>query len=418
MKPGVNVSYCLFRIDAALIAAKKMGVASILLIAQLPAFADQFDTVNYIANVGTNFDDNIFRLPAGVDPKILLGKSSKSDMTRFISAGLNIDKKYSNQEAVFNAIWTDYKYNNFSSLNYASSSFKGAWNWQVNPRLSGALNGARAQTLNNPADSRVYTRNLNTVDNISLNGDWWAHSRWHLLFGVSNGQATNSINTINYPSSRNKTNEWGLKYEHAEGKSVSLISRNLRGINFNQAPDPVTLADTGSTEKQLELRTAWQITGKSLLSGSLMKIDHRNFHFHQRDYSGIQGDINYFLGISGKSSFNISMRRSLNSWADLASSYYVANSIAITPNWQLSSKTAIRMAINYQINNYLGAVAPSAIARNDVVQSVLVGMDWALRRSVTLSASVQHGKRTSTPESYSGLGYVYNNASLSLQAYF
>lgn len=418
MKSGINVSYCLCRRCVILAASRRMWVIAALVLVQPLALADQFDTVNYIANAGVSFDDNVFRLPSGVDPKTFLGKPGKSDTTQFVSFGINIDKKYSNQELVFNAIGTNFKYSNFSNVNYTSSSFKGAWNWQISPRLSGALNAARAQTLNNPADTRVYTRNLNTADNISLNGDWWVHSRWHLLFGVSGGQETNSINAINYPSSQSGTNEWGVKYQPAEGKSIALISRNLRGINFSQVPDPVALIDTGSAEKQLELRAAWQITGKSALSGNLINIRHRNFHFSQRDYDGMQGGINYASGLSGKTFISMSLQRSLSSWWDFASSYYVADSVSISPSWQVNAKTVMRMAINHGINNYRGSVVPGAIARNDVTQSVLLGVDWTPQRAVTFSASLQHGKRYSTPANYAGFGFDDNTASLSVQAYF
>lgn len=420
MKPGISVSYCLLRRDFFFTIAKKGGGISVLLIALAPAFADQFDTVNYIASAGVNYDDNVFRLPDGADPQTFLGKASKSDLARFFSVGINADKKYSNQEVMFNASGTNFKYGNFTNLDYTSSSFKGGWNGQISPRVSGALNATRAQTLSNPADARVYTRNLNTANNINLNGDWWVHSRWHFLLGVSNGQTTNSINTINYPGSHYGTNEWGVKYDPADGKSISLISRNVRGTNSNQIPNPVNLFDTGYTEKQLELLAAWQITGKSALSGNLMNVDHRNFHYSQRDYSGIQGNINYSLGISDKTFLNMSLQRSLNSWWDYFSSYYVADSISISPSWQISSKTVMHMAINHGVNDYRGpvVVVPGAPNRYDVTQSILLGIDWTPQRAVTLSASVQHSKRASTPAYFAGFGFDDNTASLSVQAYF
>jgi hypothetical protein len=290
---------------------------------------------------------------------------------------------------------------------------KGGWTGQIGSRFSGGLSATRAQTLNNPADTRIYTRNLNTVDNISLNGNWWVDSRWHMLFGVSNGHTSNSINTINYQGSHSGTNEWGLKYDPADGNSIELIARN-----FNQAADAAAQTDTNFTEKQLEFRTTWQITGKSALSGNLMNINHRYYHYAQRDYNGGQGGINYSLDISGKTLLKMSLQRSLINWWDTYSSYYVADNVSISPGWQISSKTVMHMAISRGINNYRGPVVPGAIARKDVIQSVMLGMDWTPQRAVTFSASVQHDKRTSTPAGYTGFGFDDNTASLSVQAYF
>ena len=415
IKLGIRVSYCLFRRNCFLTIAKKWGGISVFLMTLVPAFADQFDTVNYIANAGVNFDDNLFRLPNGADPQIFLGTASKSDLTRSVSLGINIDKKYSGQEVTLNAIGTNFKHSNFSSLDYTSSSFKGSWNWQISSRSSGTLYVTRAQSLNNPADTRIYTRNLNTADNIGFNGDWWVDSNWHLLLGVSNGQTTNSVNTINNLSSHNRTNEWGLKYDPADGKSITLISRNSRGTNSYPVSNQ---SDTGFTEKQTEFRAAWQMTGKSVLSGNLMKIDHHNFPFYQLDFAGNQGSLNYSLAISDKTMLNMSLQRSLNSWWDFYSNYYVADSVSISPRWQIGSKIAMHMAINRGINDYRGPGVPSEIARKDITQSVMLGVDWSPQRALTISAAVQHGKRSSTPEYFSGFGFDDNTASLSVQAYF
>lgn len=414
MKPGNSVSYCLSGRDSFLTIAQKRWGISILLMTLAPAFADQFDTVNYIANVGVSYDDNLFRLPSGADPQIFLGNADKSDLAYSLSVGINVDKKYSNQEVIFNATGTNYKYSNFSSLDYTGSSFKGAWNWQIGSRLNGNLNATRAQTLNNPADTRVYTRNLNTTDITSLYGDWWLDTSWHLLFGAFNGRTTNSINTVNNLNTRNRADEWGLKYDPADGKSVALITRNLRGTNSG----PVTLTDTGYNEKQLEFRANWQVTGKSALSGNLMDLDRRYSYFSQRDYKGMQGEINYSLDVSDKTFLKYSLQRSLNAWWDIASSYYVADSVSISPNWQVNSKTVMHVTISHGINDYFGPVVPGTIPRNDVIQTVSLGIDWSPQRAVTLSASVQHSKRSSTPANYTGFGFDDNIASLSVQAYF
>ncbi|MBI3479743.1 MAG: hypothetical protein HY016_05225 [Nitrosomonadales bacterium] len=390
----------------------------VFLSAWAPASADQFDTVNYIAGAGWSYDDNVFRLPADADPQLYLGQPSKSDVTRSVSLGINIDKKYSNQEIIVNALGTDIKYRNFANLDYASSSLKGAWNARFTSRLNTALSVSRAQTLINPADSRLYTRNLSTNDNAGLNGDGYLGGNWHVLFGASAGKTSSTINDINFLSSRTKANEGGIKYDPADGKSVTLLVHNLRVSNPDAQPNPWLLMDTGYTEKQLELRATWQINGKSGLSGSLQKNDHRNFNYSQRDYHGNQGNLSYMLSVSEKTFLNVSLQRSLNSWLTLYSSYFVADSVVVTPSWQVSARTSVHMSINRTRNDYLGPLIPDMILRSDVIRSTQLGIDWTPQRAITISATVQHSKRTSTPDAYSSFGYDDNTASLSVQANF
>jgi exopolysaccharide biosynthesis operon protein EpsL len=413
------VSHCLFS-KKFIVGAKKWGGISVLLVVLNPALADQLDTVSYVAAGGVSYDDNVFRLPDDADPKMFLGKTTKSDLIRFLTLGMNVDKKYGNQEVMFSGSGTDSKYDNFSDLDYTSWSYKAAWNWRIARRLSGGLNVGGTQTLNNPADTRVYTRNLNTIISKSLGGDWWAGGNWHLLFGASDGKTSNTVNTINYISSDMATREWGVKYDPANGRSVALISRSLQGNYPSQALDPVALIDNGYTERQVELRAAWPISGKSTLTGQLMNIDRRNLHYAQRDYSGIEGNLNYSLSASDKTFLNISLQRTLNSWWDYFSSYFVADSISLSPSWQVTSKTVLHMAVSQGTNDYRGPVLllPGAPTRNDVNQTIMVGMDWTPQRAVTLSASVQKGKRISTPAYYAGYGFNDVTATFSVQASF
>ena len=87
--------------------------------------------------------------------------------------------------------------------------------------------------------------------------------------------------------------------------------------------------DNGYNEKQMDLLFSWDINGKSKLSGDLMNVDHQNFHYSQRNYNGNQGSINYSLGISSKTSLNMSLQRSLNSWWDQYNSYFVTDSFSM-----------------------------------------------------------------------------------------
>lgn len=389
--------------------AGKRAFALLLLLGIQPVWADQFDTINYTASGGVNYDDNVFRLPDSIDPQIYLGKTKKSDLTRFVSIGFNIDKKYLSQKWGVSANGTNFKYSNFNELDYTGSSLKGIWYWQVSSKLKGGLNATRTQTLNNPADTRVYSRNLNTNNNLSLNGDGWIVGNLHLLFGLSRNQITNSSSTVNYLSSHSKVIELGVKCEPNEGRYIALLARTIK-----QTTDGVVQTNTSFNEKQLELKANLQITGKSALSANLMGINHQYDYYEQRNYSGNQGGIDYLLDISDKTSLNISLKRVRNSWWDVASSHYVADSILITPKWQISSKAVMQIVVSQGKNEYRGVSASNAVARKDEVQSYSFGVDWVPQHAVVLSASLQHAKRSSAPALYAR--YEFNDNIISASA--
>lgn len=399
MKLGVGVKSGLSKkYSLKIIAGGGIGLS--VLLTSLQASADQLDTLSYTASVGMAYDNNLFRLPSSVDPQLAIGKPATSDHIQTESIGINLDKKYSNQDVQFKANATNNKFRTFSNLDYFNTSYSAAWNWNLTTRFSGSLSDIRTQTLNSFTDIHVYTRNLNTVDTRRLDGDWWVDSNWHVLLGVSDSKSTSSQSVINNQSGVAKSSEWGLKYAPGDGSSISLISRQIHNQYINGILNYFLLVDTENTESQQELRFNWPFSGKSVLSGNLVNIDHRYPTFYQRNFSGTQGGVTYFWNISDKSTVNMTMNRSINSWFDLSSSYSVTDSASISPSWQISAKTNMHMSITHSKVEYLGPIVSNLIARHDTNQSEELGLDWSPQRSVTLGASMQSSHRSSNYSAY------------------
>lgn len=415
MKSGIGVSYCLFSSKFILAGAEKTGAIAVLLIVLNPVYADQFDTVNYVATAGINYDSNVFRLPSWADPQTVLGKPGKSDAIRLISAGINIDKKYANQELILGANVTNNSYNTFSNLDYNGTTYKAAANWSLTSRLNGALSADRTQTLTNPADIQTNTRNLNTVDNQRLNADWWFQSDWHLVAGAGNSGTTSTVTTINSLSTTTRTTELGLKYLPSTESSVTVTTRNIRGTNDNTGPDYLLLVDSGYTEKQLALQASWLLTGKSALTGNLVRVKHQYPVFSQRDYTSTQGDVSGIWSISDKTRLVASLSRSTSSWYDTYSSYIVTDTVSLAPSWQISARTGMHMALSRSRSDYLGQIVANVSARRDDNQSIEIGLAWSPQRSVSFSAMLQ---RTWRASNYSAFEFGDNLASLSVTGSF
>lgn len=387
----------------------------VLLASAAPALADQLDVINCTATAGYSYDNNVYRLPSSIDPQLVIGHASKSDRIRSILLGVNIDKKYSNQNVMFSANVTNNKYDTFSSLDYNGTAYSAAWNWTVSSRLSGALSVKRAQTLNSFAETQTYSRNLQTQDNKHLNADWLIGSGWHVFMGAQITEISNSISTINNLSYFSRADEWGVKYNPADKGSMALVSRNIHANTVNFRPDHIAQIDAGYTERQEELQFNWPFSGKSELSGSLMGIRHTYPLFAQRDYSGLQHRLGYAWGITDKFHLNVRMQKNINSWLDAASSYYVSDTISILPTWQVSSKIDMRVELSQGRSDYRGAIVANTVPRHDEDRSSLIGLGWQPQKSVKLMASMQHSRRNSNYGSYS---YSDTLANLSITTTF
>lgn len=399
MKPGVGVSPCLSR-TVVIKVISGSGVGLLVLLVGTPAFADQLDTVYYTSSAGFNYDSNVYRLSSSVDPMVQIGKPGKSDHIRIVSLGINADKRYSNQEFLLNANVTNNKYQTFTSLNYNATAYNAAWNWSPGSKLSGALSVNHTQTLYSFANVQTNMRNLNTISTPRLSADWWFQTEWHLLFAVANSKSTSSVTTVNSLSSLTKTKEWSLKYVPSAKSSFTLTTRNIRGSYSNEGTVYAAQVDSGYTEKQQEFQASLQLTGKSSLSGTLTNIKRQYPVLTGNDFSGTERGINYAWGVTGKTYLNMSMNRTISSWFDATSSYYVTDSISITPSWEVSSKVNAHLGLIRSKTDYRNNVVTNATQRNDVNQSQEFGMGWSPERSLQFNVSIQHSKRTSNEAMY------------------
>ena len=64
-----------------------------LLLIATAAQADADDTMNLTAGLNVQYSDNLFFLSSRLDPEVVLGTSTKSDLISAASAGIKLNKR-------------------------------------------------------------------------------------------------------------------------------------------------------------------------------------------------------------------------------------------------------------------------------------------------------------------------------------
>jgi exopolysaccharide biosynthesis operon protein EpsL len=385
------------------------------------AHADAEDVLNVVVGASLTHDDNLFRLSSGSDAQATLGQSTKSDWITTTSLGLRIDKPWSLQRFQLSATASDYRYRNFSFLNFSGVDYRAAWLWQVTPRLTGRLTADREQSLNNYADYResaAYTvRNTRINENRHFDADWWLHGSWHLLGGVSEYQQRNGQLYKADGDYRLRSAEAGGKYVAESGSSVSLLGRSGRGDYLNR-PDS-SLYDNRFDQHEAEIRATWLASGKSTLDGRLTRVERKYEHLGNLDYSGTTGRLDYRWTPTGKLQLELAAARDISSYQDVVynTSYYVADSVSIAPVWSLGDKTSLRLRYEQGQRDFHGEVSlgsPST-PRTDKPRNLLLGLNWMPTRTLSLNGSLKWDRRSSN---ITGLDYNEASAAFTAQLAF
>lgn len=388
------------------------------LFVSIHAYGDEGDVINLNATASSLRDSNLFRLASDVSPESV-GLKTRSDTINTLGAGINFNKRFSLQQVIGNLNVVDTRYRTYDFLDFKSVNYDAKWLWGIGLRLSGDLAIDRSQALNTFTDYTNYLqRNVRVTENQRFNLDYWFHSNWHLVGGVSRTTLTNEKEFLAEGDYESRGYNLGFRYKPRSGNTLTWRYKRAEGEYNKRQLDPVGQFDTGFTQSGHEFNLRWQLTGKGLINGRLEYVDRQHDHFGDRDYSGWVGNIDYVYAATGKTSYSAGYRRARESFQQRFTSFYLADALNFSTQWAATGKLSTSARISYGKRKYLGAIAalPSGMhTREDKTARISFDVLYQPALWLDLRAGVGAEKRKSTAD---GLDYVDRTAMVSADAHF
>jgi len=362
------------------------------------AVADPNDALNLALSDTLSYDGNVFRVPDSAGPQ--------SDRINATTVGLKFDKPYAQQRFQFDINRTRTLYNTLSYLDSTALNYRGAWLWAVTPHLTGTLSADRSQAQIPFAQIGGTQLNLRTTTDRNLNIDAWVSGGWHLLAGFGHTESTTQQTVLSQPSYLNHQIQAGFRYDALSGNSVTFTQQSTPAEVVNQLLVPVNLIDTNYADTESDLSARWQPSGNSTVTARLSHKERRNVHFAQRDFSGMAGELRYLWTPTGKLQFNLAASQDVLPYAAYGniiqnSTYQLSHTLALGSVWQLDTKLAAHLNITRTLSDYLGPVfAITGPARHDDYRTLQLGVDWTLRRYLSLNATLERDQRSTNIEGF------------------
>lgn len=363
-----------------------------------PALADEADTLNFSAGLTRQYDNNLFRLPDGVNPLALTGKSARADTITTATLGIGFKKAWSLQQVEASYEHVDNRYATYGYLDNEADNGRAAWRWQFTPRLKGNLTYNRSQALLSFGDFTDYdSKNVRTNTALRFDADWNPFGNgWHLLAGVDRHRTSNSRLFVQEEGSRLASADLGLRYVFPSGNWIGAVTRGGEGEFIGRRLDIPHQLDTGFRDRRHELRAYWS-HGKTLLEGSMGHASRDYDHFSSRDYRGGIGSLKWTWTPTGKLVLLASWKRDFAAYTDATSSYYRQDIVSIGPVWQVDAKLRLSLKLDHSRRDYRGAVTPLPfVARDDRGNSAQFSTDWSPLRSLTVTGYYIDDRRDSS----------------------
>ena len=378
---------------------RKIGYVPVFLCALAAAPAAAQDALQFTAGASVTADDNVFRRPQGAG----------EEADRFTAAyvGVRFDKPYVQQRFLLDVSATAYRYDRFSHLDFEALQYRAGWNWRFTNRLSGTLTADRSQSLVNYGDFRTSTeRNLRTTENRALTVDAWLIGGWHLTSSVLQQESRNSQVFLQERGFRQAGGDFGVKYLAGSGSSASLVRRWLGGEYVERALDPALLIDDGFLRTETEGAVSWVLGGRSSLQARLARIEYESNNFAARDFTGTAAHLGVRWAASARLGLDFGLSRAESPSSD-AFSRRIEQRATAGAAWELGARTALKASVHRGTSEFTDPVlAFAGPPREDRFTGASLGLDWRIHRLVTLTASVQRQRRTSSDAAFDYRGTI------------
>ena len=356
------------------------------------------DVLDFSVIASERYDSNIFRLPDDVQP---FGNGRASATTRTLGVGLRLDKTYSQQTFNVDATVTRDHYSPYHFLDATGRTVRAAWLWTLTPSITGNLSINQSQIPNNFIDSGLQTQsNQRKTEERRFDIAWRPGAALHPRFAFLDNEDRSDIPTFERQNSRTLSVESAIVYEFRSGNSAETYYRRGRGSYLNFDANPVDQTDAQFTESEAGVGAHWRSTGTSTFDGRLGYLDRSHRNFASRNFKGLVGSLGYTYAPTGKIQLRLDAVRTLSSTQTFISSYSEDESLAISPVYFATSKIAIRPTYTLTRRLFKGALLPSTRNLDLVSHDFTFRLDWAVFRSLDVSAAYLRSTRSANDLTY------------------
>ena len=354
------------------------------------------DILKARASLGVMSDSNLFRLP---DSVVLANDASRSDIVRYLSAGIDFDRDWSAQRFRASFGLRDSRYGEYSQLDGIDYSGEVGWTLLNGDRNSIEVSASRSRTTLGFADARVLGRPVVDTTSLRLGGALEFVPRWSAIAAIG------WVSTANEPASRSVLDytstfiETGARYDWRTGSRFDLVWRHTVADFVDGAPLGF---DNGYVQDDVGVRLDWQMTEATLLTGRV-GLQFRDYADPRREsFVGPGVSLNADWRPRGGLQIVTTLRSELSAAAEINASYARLNGVSTTASWLATGKTTVRAGVDLLRRDFRGDGSTGLVGsqRHDTLAAFITGISVQVWRTVEVGADLRLDRRDSNVDAF------------------
>ncbi|MFB1487561.1 MULTISPECIES: outer membrane beta-barrel protein [unclassified Thiocapsa] len=320
---------------------------------------------------------------------LLLSSDAQSDFYTTLGFGIGADLVLGQQTISLDGLIYRNDFDRFDYLDFDGGEVDLVWDWIAGRLWSGRVGYRFDQSLRSFAFQLVPFKDIISRNRVFVEADRWVADRWRL--GLE-GNWTNVGFSESSVQDRTILGG-GARIDYVTSTSNTL---GLRASYSNGDFQSESIADYYEFQVGPELK--WRLSPKTRVQLFLGFLERDYDQGSENDYNGYVGSLSTYWQATGKTSFNLSLLRTVSALGDEIANYAVVHGVTLEPSWAIGSKTILRGLLGYQEQDFRGADLDSlgAESRLDKVTDLELWVDWNPRSAVRLSLGVTLEERDST----------------------
>jgi len=350
------------------------------------------------ADTTYQYNSNVFALPSGAREPIGNGSSTLSDRLLEDYAGVDALYDWSLQEFYGNVEGRYFDYDKFSALDHDEYLLHGGMKWKLANLLDGVVDFRRERSMVPFLDfigSQLFLQRQSVVTasaNLQFEPDWRLESQ-----GMINDLDSPRPSFPNLKLTEDSLRE-GLRYVGMADLSAGIDATFLNG-HFNGDEFVLTPRYNQTT---VEAAAKYVATGLSSFNGAIGYT--RRIQEDAATISGTTGLLAYQLGLSDRTSLNIRLSRSVNTYVSYGSTE-INTGVSLGATWNATAKVVVTPGYQWTYSSFPGAnlagLAVGVAERLDHYQLATLSVKYQIFNWLSLRPYAQYEKRDSDVGIYS-----------------
>ncbi|MEO8464672.1 MAG: outer membrane beta-barrel protein [Gammaproteobacteria bacterium] len=342
-------------------------------------------------------EDNLFRLPGGLDPSLFLGGGAeREDRVDTTSVALAGRWQRGEQRVAFDADVASNRFTQNVYLDNVAGDGSLDWSWRLGGRWSGELGARRERSLAGFSNTDSLAKDL--LDTRAYFGE--AHldvgPRWRALLRARSATTTHDSESRRNDDVDVRTAVAGLEYHTPRESRLGWEFREARATYPQQALTAGAGATSDYSEHRAVMTFAYIFTSKVSLNANA-GYAWRTYAFAERgDFAG--GVWSATLQWLPTQTVRVSFERSrdLKAYLDAESDHFVATGSTLSATWTPIAKLGLSLRGSREDQSYIGADVLGTPNRRDApfIGSLVVA--YTPRARAAFELAVRHETRDST----------------------